>query len=237
MIRRNTMRLFFSIISCVLFLFLGCKDTSTINPDDTTVIDSTFTDIRDNRKYTIVKIGKQVWMSENLQTSTYRNGDSVRYARTNEEWVDAADNREGAWCYYDNDEQNGKTYGKLYNWYAVNDSRGLAPKGYHIPSDEEWTVLTDYLGGETIAGFKMKSTTGWQNNGNGDNSSGFNGLPGGLRNSAGTFGGIGEHGGWWSSSEDKTYSAWFRSLYYYNDNVARYYNYKERGLLVVCLRD
>lgn len=88
------MRLFFSIISCVLFLFLGCKDTSTINPDDTTVIDSTFTDIRDNRKYTIVKIGKQVWMSENLQTSTYRNGDSVRYARTNEEWVDAADNRE-----------------------------------------------------------------------------------------------------------------------------------------------
>ncbi len=231
------MRLFFSIISCVLFLFLGCKDTSTINPDDTTVIDSTFTDIRDNRKYTIVKIGKQVWMSVNLQTSTYRNGDSVRYARTNEEWVDAADNREGAWCYYDNDEQNGKTYGKLYNWYAVNDSRGLAPKGYHIPSDEEWTVLTDYLGGETIAGFKMKSITGWQNNGNGDNSSGFNGLPGGLRNSAGTFGGIGEHGGWWSSSEDKTYSAWFRVLGYGNGDVLRYDDEKDEGLSVRCLRD
>jgi uncharacterized protein (TIGR02145 family) len=231
------MRLFFSIISCVLFLFPGCKNTSTINPDDTTVIDSTFTDIRDNRKYTIVKIGKQVWMSENLQTSTYRNGDSVRYARTNEEWVDAADNREGAWCYYDNDEQNGKTYGKLYNWYAVNDSRGLAPKGYHIPSDEEWTVLTDYLGGEKIAGFKMKSTTGWQNNGNGDNSSGFNGLPGGDRNEDGTFNDVGKEGGWWSSTEYDTNSAWFRVLGYGSGDVLRYDNEKEEGLSVRCLRD
>ena len=137
------MSLIFSIISCLLFLFLGCNDTSTINSDDTNANDSTFTDIRDNRKYTIVKIGEQVWMSENLQTSTYRNGDPIQYANSNQEWLDFAYVGEGAWCYYENDDQNGMKYGKLYNWYAVNDSRGLAPKGYHIPSDAEWTVLSD----------------------------------------------------------------------------------------------
>jgi uncharacterized protein (TIGR02145 family) len=230
------MRLFISI-SCVLFLFLGCKDTSsTINPDDTTVNDSTFTYIRDNRKYTIVKIGKQVWMSENLETSTYRNGDSVRFALTNEEWVEAARNKEGAWCYYNNYEQNGKTYGKLYNWYAVNDSRGLAPEGYHIPSDAEWTILTDYLGGEKIAGFKMKSKDGWQNNGNGDNSSRFNGLPGGYRYGNGTFENIGEDGYWWSSTKFG-YDAFARYLYCYTSPVYRYQTSKEKGFSVVCLRD
>jgi uncharacterized protein (TIGR02145 family) len=101
-----------------------------------------------------VKIGTQVWMSKNLDVSTFRNGEAIPEAKSKEEWAKAGVNRQPAWCYYDNDSKNGKVYGKLYNWYAVNDSRGLGPKGYHIPSDAEWTILTDMLGGEKIAGQK-----------------------------------------------------------------------------------
>ena len=243
---RNTMRLYFSIISCVLFLFLGCKDTSsTINPDDTTVNDSTFTDIRDNRKYTIIKIDTQIWMSENLQTSTYRNGNPIRYARTKQEWLDAEKVEEGAWCYSDHDEQNGKTYGKLYNWYAVNDSRGLAPKGFLVPSDWEWFVLTNYLGGKQIAGFKMKSTTGWVNNGNGDNSSGFNGLPAGFYECFDPISIVGKYGCWWSSTEtcpipskpNLCDGAWFYFLGYSPYGVERESNPEYVGMSVRCLKD
>ena len=109
-----------------------------------------------------VTIGKQVWMVENLNVDKFRNGDPIPHAETNEEWEKASDNKQPAWCYYDNDPANDTKYGKLYNWYAVNDSRGLAPAGFHIPSDSEWTVLIDYLGGKEVAGVKMKSTSGWE---------------------------------------------------------------------------
>jgi len=134
-----------------------------------------------------VTIGTQVWMTKNLDVSTFRNGDPIPQAKTDEEWVKAGDNKQPAWCYYENDPANGAKYGKLYNWYAVSDSRGLAPVGYHVPSDAEWTLLTDYLGGEEKAGDKMKSKQGWAEDGNGTNSSGFSGLPGGNRNSNGSF--------------------------------------------------
>jgi len=102
-----------------------------------------------------VTIGTQEWMTENLDVSTFRNGDSIPEAKTNEEWKRAGELKQPAWCYYDNVPKNGTIYGKLYNWYAVNDARGLVPKGYHVPSDEEWTILTDFLGSD--AGTKMKS--------------------------------------------------------------------------------
>ena len=108
-----------------------------------------------------VPIGTQVWMTKNLDVATFRNGDPIPEAKTAEEWEKAGENKQPAWCYYDNDPANGAKYGKLYNWYAVNDSRGLAPVGYHIPSDAEWTKLTDFLGGESVAGTKMKSKSGW----------------------------------------------------------------------------
>ena len=113
-----------------------------------------------------VKIGTQVWTSKNLEVSTFRNGEAIPEAKSKEEWAKAGVNRQPAWCYYDNDPNNGKKYGKLYNWYAVNDSRGLAPKGYYIPSDAEWTVLTDFLGGDGKAGEKMKSKSGWKGKSN-----------------------------------------------------------------------
>ena len=183
-----------------------------------------------------VKIGFQVWTSRNLDVSTYRNGDTIRHASTPEEWQDAASKGEGAWCYYDNDPKNAEIFGKLYNWHAVNESRGLAPEGYHIPSNAEWSVLTEYLGGLSIAGYMMKSTTGWQNNGDGDNSSGFNGMPGGLRDFD-TFYYIGNTGYWWSSTESDAYSTWFLALRYDIGGVIRTGWDRGKGFSVRCIRD
>jgi uncharacterized protein (TIGR02145 family) len=185
----------------------------------------------------IVTIGDQLWMNENLNVNKFRNGDVIPEVKTAEEWKKAGDNKQPAWCYYDNNPVNGEKYGKLYNWYAVNDPRGLAPKGYHIPSDAEWTKLSDYLGGEDAAGIKMKSTSGWNRNGNGTNSSGFSGLPGGNRYSNVTFYDIGKYGNWWSSTADDASVAWYRYLGYGNGFVSRYYDAKEKGLSVRCLRD
>ena len=184
-----------------------------------------------------VKIGTQIWTIKNLDVSTYRNGDTIRHAQTPEEWRDAASKGEGAWCYYNHDPKNGEIYGKLYNWHAVKNSRGLAPSGYHIPSDLEWSLLTEYLGGEGIAGFKMKSTSGWANDGNGNNSSGFNGLPGGTCDNNGDFYDITENGFWWSSSENSSDDAWSRGLFSSNTEVNRFNYSKNYGLSVRCLRD
>ena len=165
-----------------------------------------------------VKIGTQVWMSRNLDVDTFRNGDRIRQARDERQLQYAASNDTPAWCYYQFDEENGKRYGKLYNWAAVNDPRGIAPIGYHIPWDFDWDILIDFLGGDKIAGSKMKSRDAWvfpdclfcadwdcrkfRNNplsGGGDNSSGLGLLPGGQMAYNG-FGGIGCYGVWWSTS-------------------------------------
>jgi len=90
-----------------------------------------------------VAIGKQVWMTENLNVDTFRNGEAIPHVKTNEEWIKAGENKQPAWCYCDNDPANGAKYGKLYNWYAVANARGLCPAGWHVPSDDEWTQLTD----------------------------------------------------------------------------------------------
>ncbi len=181
-----------------------------------------------------VTIGSQVWTSKNLNVSTYRNGDVIPQVQDENAWETLTT---GAWCYYDKDTSNGTKYGKLYNWYAVHDPRGLAPKGYHIPTDEDWSKLSDYLGGESGAGTKMKSISGWYKNGNGTNSSGFSGLPGGFRNGFGTFDGIGSNGHWWSSTESDTSDAWFRNLYYSDGSVYGGNGDRRSGFSVRCLRD
>jgi uncharacterized protein (TIGR02145 family) len=212
--------------------------STIINNITITETNSTTGSTTATKDYKTVKIGNQIWMTENLNVDRFRNRDIIPEAKTATEWELAGENKQPAWCYYNNDPVNGKKYGKLYNWYAVNDSRGLAPEGYHIPSDSEWTTLTTYLGGENIAGEKMKSIIGWNENGNGTNSSGFSGLPGGKRGSYGTFNYVGKVGDWWSSKEGSARYAWYRSLIYddggygwnYNDN-------KENGFSVRCLRD
>ena len=115
------------------------------------------------RSYSTVVMGNgQEWMAENLSVFYFRNGDPIPVIKTEEAWKKARENREPACCYYENNAEYGTTYGLLYNWYAVNDPRGLAPEGWHVPTDAEWLKLTDYLGGDKIAGTKMKSTSGWK---------------------------------------------------------------------------
>ena len=113
----------------------------------------------------VMVIGNQTWAIKNLDLDAFRNGDTIPQAKTNKEWIAAGKNKQPAWCYRDNDPKNGTKYGKLYNWYAVNDARGLAPMGWHVPTDQEWTVLSTFLGGEDIAGEKMKSSSGWNDYG------------------------------------------------------------------------
>ncbi len=194
----------------------------------------------------VVTIGTQVWTSKNLNVATYRNGDVIPQVQDKNAWANLTT---GAWCYYKNDASNGTKYGKLYNWYAVNDPRGIAPNGYHIPTEAEWTQLTDYLGGESEAGTKMKSSSGWHKygndtnsskwhkNGNGTNSSGFSGLPGGYRFSNGPFVyDIGDNGNWWSNTEFNARSAWNRRLVR-SGNVYSGYDFKLYGFSVRCIRD
>ena len=215
----------------------GCSGTP---PADSTqrscslfINDLPVTDIEGN-VYNTVKLGNQTWTTKNLNVGKYRNGDPIPQVQDNTAWTNLTT---GAWCYYLNNTANGTSYGKLYNWYAVKDPRGLAPTGYHIPTDAEWTSLTTYLGGETGAGTTMKSTSGWLNNGNGTNTSGFEGLPGGCRFSFGDFGNIGNRASWWSSSEISTVNAWSRSLDNYNGDVNRYYSNPHVGYSVRCIKD
>ena len=168
----------------------------------------------------------------------YRFGpNKPKFTGTDEEWEKAGKNKQPAWCYYNNDPANGAKYGKLYNWYAVNDPRGLAPKGWHVPSDDDWFILRDYLGGKEIAGSKMKSETDWARSGNGTNRRGFSGLPGGFRGSHGPFYGIGGYIQWWSSSEFDIARAWDCRLYYNSSSVERWDGGKGFGSSVRCIKD
>lgn len=189
---------------------------------------------KDGNTYKTVTIGKQIWMAENLNVEHYRNGDVIPQVQDKDEWATLTT---GAWCYYQNVSENGIIYGKLYNWYAVNDSRGLAPEGWHIATDEEWTKLTDYLGGAETAGEKMKNSSGWSENGNGTNSSGFSGLPGGYRNHDGYFSNIGINGLFWTATAFSGTNAWFRNLIASIPDVYRPNYFFVNGLSVRCVKD
>ena len=189
----------------------------------------------DGYTYKTVKICTQEWMAENLIVSHYRNGDSIPHVKDSAEWSTL---KTGAWCYYENNSENGKTYGILYNWYAVMDPRGLAPEGWHIPSEEEWKLLEDALGGYLIAGGKLKATTLWLSPNTGaTNESGFSGFPGGLRDHEQGFKYINKYGCFWSSSEEDSTSTFDRNLKYDNSDVFRYSSFKSFGLSVRCVRD
>jgi uncharacterized protein (TIGR02145 family) len=215
------------------------KSVKTTVPTASGLYSFTFfacTDV-DNYNYATVQIGTQVWMKENLKVSKYRNGDPISTGLSDEAWGSTTT---GAYAIYNNDASNNTTYGKLYNWYAVADSRNLCPVGWHVPSDAEWTTLENYLGGASVAGGKLKSTsTLWTApNAEATNQSGFSGLPGGSRLSNGTYTTIGNYGYWWSSTEySTTFFAWFRYLNYYYGNSSRGNNYKQNGFSVRCLRD
>jgi uncharacterized protein (TIGR02145 family) len=197
----------------------------------------------DGNTYNVVKIGKQVWTIENLNVSKYRNGDVIPQVQDKVEWATL---KTGAWCYYENKDENGTTYGKLYNWFAVNDPRGLAPEGFQIPSNKDWSTLTKNIGGEElynkvlIAGGKMKEkgNTHWEKPNKGaSNASGFTGLPGGIRDQDGMFVGKGLNATWWSSSEENTDNAWYRNVSQNYDHLGFSDIFKARGFSVRCLKD
>jgi uncharacterized protein (TIGR02145 family) len=191
---------------------------------------------QDGNRFKTVKIGKQEWMAENLTVSHFRNGDVVPEATNEAEWRMMGEEGKPAWCVGLNNPDNGEKYGKLYNWYAVNDPRGLAPEGWHIPTDEEWTQLTNFLGGEVAAAFRMR-TTGYSDGKTDQDKNSFQGLPGGGCNEKGLFFGIGSHSYWWSDTEINASSAWCRLLNYISCNVYTLPSSKLSGFSVRCLKN
>jgi uncharacterized protein (TIGR02145 family) len=206
---------------------------------ESSIEDGAVTDI-DGNVYKTVKIGNQLWMAENLNVSRYRNGDTISYLPIDADWRVAGNKREGAWCYYNNEIVNGVIYGKLYNWYAVNDARGLAPEGWHIPTEEELISLTNYLGGDIIAGGKLKEagTAHWLSPNTGaTNSSGFAALPGGQRYPQGGFYSMRNNGYWWSATE---HFGLFSKEFVIFSNYAYLnisFNSNDLGLSVRCIKD
>ena len=176
------------------------------------------------------------WQEANLDVSHYRNGDTIIEARTNEEWAACNSKGQGCWCHLFNDSNNRRKYGKLYNWYAVKDARGLAPEGWHIPSKEEWSKLVKNLGGEPAAGKKMKNLNGWFNAKKCTNEAYFYGMPGGSRQQFGEESWSND-GFWWSATEANNESAWVLKLSDNEDGAQVFKLSKTTGCSVRCFKD
>ena len=209
---------------------------------------STFTDPRDGAIYKTVKIGAQIWLAANLRVEHYRNGDPLPEVQLKNEWGNL---KYGGWCNYENDHKNEILYGKLYNWHAVNDQRGLAPDGWHIPSDSDWKELESCLGLNDyeadnsgwrgkFAGDSLKATGTeyWKApNDTATNKTGFNALPAGYRDVNGLFYVLGYSGYWWSSTRYKDFFAWYRTVYYSHREIHRTSGYEGDGFSVRCIKD
>jgi uncharacterized protein (TIGR02145 family) len=191
---------------------------------------------QNGNSYATIVIGNQEWMAENLKAVTYRNGDTIPNVTDDFVWNNL---NSGAWSHYENNSNFENPYGKLYNWYVVSDPRNVCPTGWHVPSDSEWTELTDYLGGAAIAGGKMKSINSalWLNpNTNATNESGLSLLPGGGRYSN-SFGWITKYGDWWSTTEIDFGNAYDRNLGYSSGSADKYARLKTDGFSIRCIRD
>ena len=199
--------------------------------------------------YETVWIGEQCWFAENLRCENYANGEEIEANLSFSDWgstdggavavygqeascfgyapgIDACDPAEAL-----------EEYGRIYNWHAVNDHRGLCPVGWHVSTDEEWTTMVALLGGEDVAGSKLKQTFGWYNDGTGTNTSGFSGLPAGFLDAVdGQVKSAGLNGYWWTSSPISG-NAWYRYLFYSADNVFRFFNDPNNGYSIRCVRD
>jgi uncharacterized protein (TIGR02145 family) len=209
----------------------------------------TFTECKDgdNNNYPVVQIGTQFWMAENLKTTKYNDGTAIPNITNNTAYAALTT---GAYSDYNNNPANSTTYGRLYNWYAAdnnaatkiasNGGKNVCPTSWHVSGDAEWTTLTDFLGGETVAGGKLTETgtTHWGGpNSGATNETGFTALPGGMRNVNGAYLDINYHGGWWSSTEGSATGAWYRLMYYDYADVDRYNLNKNFGFSVRCVRD
>ncbi len=196
----------------------------------------------DGNPYQIIQIGSQYWTHENLKVTHYSNGDPIPNILDNNDWKKTST---GTYCYYSNSSSNADTYGVLYNWYAVDDSRGICPTGWHIPTDSDWITLIDYLGGVDIAGAKMKSTRTapaieprWDSPNTGaTNESGFSGLPGGFRDHNGNFTNKGLYGFWWHRNEFNPAQSNYQILRYNKAITDDAKEKKEYGMSVRFIKD
>ena len=191
----------------------------------------------DGNNYNTVVIGTQEWTKENLNVSKYRNGDIIPQVTDPTEWNNLTT---GAWCYYNNDPANGEIAGKLYNWYAVNDPRGIAPVGWHVPTDNEWSNLTSYLGSSAAGKMKETGTLHWVfPNTGATNSSGFTAIPGGLRSGGGFYNTFNFYSYYWSSTQFDSLNGIFRLLQ--DDsaelNTGAYYDNKTQGATIRLIKN
>lgn len=228
-----------------LIINTSCKNNPSKSLDFGIEYSGTVTDIEGN-VYNTIQIGNQLWMADNLRTTKYRDGDAIKDTTGSTTW-ELLD--EGAYCSYNHDDNFVSLYGRLYNWFAVNDHRGLAPDGWHIPSDDEWKELEEYLGmsqeetdmvgsrENNEVGLKLKSTSGWYDEGNGTNESGFTAVPSGFCGNYGDFDGDGYDAIFWSSTLSSEGVPWRRGLGFIAIGVARYSNGKNYGFSVRCIKD
>jgi len=232
----------FALLGIILLLhIISCEKDPTSSKDKTLI------DI-DGNVYQIVKIGDQLWISENLKVTHYRNGEEIPQITDDTEWSSVTIS---AYCNYNNNEDNSDIYGILYNWYAVNDSRNIAPEGWHVPSDEEWRELEMYLGmsrsqadstgwrGTDEAGkIKEVGTKYWRTPNTGaTNISGFSVLSSGYRSGYGPFDGINICTFFWTSSEGSRDYSWGRMLCYNHSDIGRYHVKKQYGSSVRLVKD
>jgi uncharacterized protein (TIGR02145 family) len=193
----------------------------------------------DGNVYTAVTIGTQVWMVENLKTTRYRNGDLIGTTTPATLDISSEPAPKYQWAYVGN-ENNVATYGRLYTWYAIADIRNVCPTGWHVPTDAEWTILATTVGGESVAGGKLKEagTSHWYSPNTGaTNEYSFTALPGGVRYDNSTFSSILTGGGWWSYTDINASISWYRGMYYASSNVIRESYGKAIGFSVRCIKD
>jgi uncharacterized protein (TIGR02145 family) len=202
----------------------------------------TYTDVLhdiDGNVYKTMTIGTQEWMAENIKTTKYRNGDLIPTTIPATLDISGESSSEYQWA-YDSNESNANDYGRLYTWYAVTDSRNVCPTGWHIPTDAEWTTLTTFLGGEEVAGGKLKETgtSHWTTPNTGaTNETSFTALPTGYRDVSVLFVDFSEFGGWWSSTESTTTDAYCRYVAYNSATIFWEIIGKHDGVGVRCTKD
>ena len=212
----------------------------------------TFIEPHEGKTYKTIVIGKQEWMAENLDVSHYRDGTPIVNLQENYDWDEIPQNPDksideiSAWCYYENNEKYGKIYGKLYNWYAVNNPRGLTPKGWRIPTKEDWSILTKYISdpqlGPECDSIKLleRGTSHWcRSSKKVTNETGFTALPGGQRSYDGKFKSIRNLGYWWSSDliKDSPPRALCFYITYYKSRLEKDYLIRDYGLSVRCIKE
>ncbi|TRX72185.1 fibrobacter succinogenes major paralogous domain-containing protein [Carboxylicivirga sp. M1479] len=239
-------KVFIAILS-VLILGVGCsknnpppynemngRSTAIFNPDKKY---GNVSDI-DGNVYKTIKIGDQTWMAENLRVTRFRNGDAIINITDNDMW---SIQEVAAYCNYNNTEDLDTiaTYGRLYNWYAAGDSRNIAPKGWRVATPEDWNILIDHLGGDALAGGKLKEAGDehWESPNEADNSSGFTGQPGGWRHIDKGMQAFSRYGVWWTNGQAGQESAAYIQLFTWSTKTYPGFHFIVNGFSIRCIKD